>query len=129
MGTLPLLHGAYRRHRAEHGCSISCNPEIAGDGLLPLFPGIYRFLLNKWYFDELYDFLFVTPGQDDSVISSVEILGRKNHRRPWPQRRGAGDATLSAGRTSAALQTGYIYHYAFAMLLGFLAIVSWVVLQ
>ena len=29
------------------------------------FPGVYKFLLNKWYFDELYDFIFVRPTKSE----------------------------------------------------------------
>jgi NADH-quinone oxidoreductase subunit L len=86
------------------------------------FQGLYRFLLNKWYFDELYDFLFVRP---------AFLLGRNL----WK----TGDGTLIDGlgpdgissavrvmaRRVAALQTGYLYHYAFAMLIGVVALVSW----
>jgi len=89
-----------------------------------LFPFLYRFFLNKWYFDELYDFLFVRPAKrfgqylwkfwDEKIIDG---LGPN----------GAALATyLSAARVSR-LQTGYVYHYAFAMLAGLLIIISWVV--
>lgn len=84
----------------------------------------YKFLLNKWYFDEAYDFLFVRPSK---------ILGR-NLWKFWDEKiidglgpNGAALIThLVAGRTSR-LQTGYLYHYAFAMLIGLLLIISWVV--
>ena len=83
---------------------------------------IYLFLLNKWYFDELYDFLFVR---------SAKYLGRNL----WKQGDGAvidgigpdgvAAATLSVARRAVKLQSGYVYHYAFAMLLGLAAIVTW----
>ena len=83
---------------------------------------IYLFLLNKWYFDELYDFLFVR---------SVKYLGHNL----WKQGDGAvidgigpdgvAAATLSVARRAVKLQSGYVYHYAFAMLLGLAAIVTW----
>ena len=79
-------------------------------------PALYLFLLNKWYFDELYDFLFVRPakwlghlfwkGGDGSVIDG---LGPDGVSAPRGRRRPAG---------SVRLQTGYLYHYAFVMLLG-----------
>jgi len=92
--------------------------------LTTIFPFLYRFLLNKWYFDELYDILFVQPAKrlgymlwkfwDEKIIDG---LGPN----------GAALAThLFAGRISR-LQTGYVYHYAFAMLLGFLVVMTWVV--
>ncbi len=90
------------------------------------FPYLYRFLLNKWYFDELYDAAFVKPAKrfgqylwkfwDEKIIDGMGPNGA------------ALVTHLTAGRTSR-LQTGYLYHYAFAMLLGFLAIISWVVLK
>jgi NADH-quinone oxidoreductase subunit L len=90
------------------------------------FRPIYLFLLNKWYFDELYNFLFVRP---------AFALGRGLWKR--------GDGTLIDGlgpdgisaRTidmsvlTSRLQTGYLYHYAFAMLIGVVALVSWYLLR
>jgi NADH-quinone oxidoreductase subunit L len=85
------------------------------------FQGPYLFLLNKWYFDELYDRIFVTPakrlgrglwlGGDGSVIDGV-----------GPD--GIAAATLDIARRVARLQSGYIYHYAFAMLIGVAVLVT-----
>jgi NADH-quinone oxidoreductase subunit L len=85
------------------------------------FQPLYLFLLNKWYFDELYDFLFVRPakalgrlfwkGGDGAVIDGT-INGTAA---------GVGWATGKIIR----LQTGYVYHYAFAMLIGVALIVTW----
>jgi NADH-quinone oxidoreductase subunit L len=79
------------------------------------FGGAYRFLLNKWYFDELYDFLFVKPafrlgiglwkGGDGALIDGV-----------GPD--GVAAATRDLARRVGRLETGYLYHYAFAMLIG-----------
>ncbi|MEI9993293.1 MAG: NADH-quinone oxidoreductase subunit L [Rhizomicrobium sp.] len=87
---------------------------------------LYLFLYNKWYFDELYDFLFVRPAQR---------LGRFL----WKQGDGAvidrfgpdGAAWLTAAFTRGAvrLQTGYVYHYAFAMLIGVVALATWLLLS
>ncbi|MBB3808470.1 NADH-quinone oxidoreductase subunit L [Pseudochelatococcus contaminans] len=90
--------------------------------LAAAFPGVYRFLLNKWYIDELYNFLFVRPAKE---------LGRFF----WKQGDGwlidgHGPDGISArvldvtGRV-VKLQTGYVYHYAFAMLIGVAAFVTW----
>ncbi len=83
---------------------------------------IYQFLLNKWYFDELYDFIFVRPAKwlgrflwkqgDGAVIDGLGPDGISAR---------VGDVTAQVVR----LQTGYVYHYAFAMLIGIAAIVSW----
>ena len=79
------------------------------------FPALYRFLLNKWYFDELYDFIFVRPafaigrlfwkGGDGAIIDGF-----------GPD--GVSARVLDVTREAVRLQTGYVYHYAFAMLLG-----------
>jgi NADH-quinone oxidoreductase subunit L len=86
------------------------------------FPAVYRFLLNKWYFDELYDFVFVRPafaigrffwkGGDGAVIDGF-----------GPD--GVSARVLDVARGAVRLQTGYVYHYAFAMLLGAAALTTW----
>ncbi len=87
--------------------------------------GLYQFLLNKWYFDELYDFIFVRP---------AKALGKFLWKK--------GDGTVIDGfgpngiaarvvdvtNRVVRLQTGYLYHYAFAMLLGIAALVTWMML-
>ena len=87
-----------------------------------MFRPIYLFLLNKWYFDELYDWLFVRPAfwigrllwkrGDGTVIDGLGPDGVAN-RVLW-----------TTGRI-VKLQTGYVYHYAFAMLIGVALIVTW----
>ncbi len=86
------------------------------------FSAVHRFLLNKWYFDELYDLLFVRPAfylgrnlwktGDGAIIDGV-----------GPD--GLAAATLNLARRAAKLQTGYLYHYAFAMLIGVVSVVTW----
>jgi NADH-quinone oxidoreductase subunit L len=86
--------------------------------------GPYLFLLNKWYFDELYDRIFVRPafwlgrglwqGGDGAVIDAV-----------GPD--GIAAAARNLARRAAAWQSGYLYHYAFAMLAGVAVFVSWYV--
>ncbi|MBV9541537.1 MAG: NADH-quinone oxidoreductase subunit L, partial [Alphaproteobacteria bacterium] len=83
---------------------------------------LYLFLYNKWYFDELYDFLFVRPAMrlgrflwkrgDGTVIDGL-----------GPD--GIAARVLDATRGAVRLQTGYVYHYAFAMLIGVVALVTW----
>ena len=94
--------------------------------LASMFRPVYKFLLNKWYFDELYDWLFVRPamrlghglwkGIDAAVIDGL-----------GPD--GMAAATLDIARRAKALQSGYLYHYAFAMLIGVAVIVSWFLFQ
>lgn len=86
------------------------------------FGGIHRFLLNKWYFDELYDFLFVRR-----AIQLGNWLWRFFDTKIIDGLGPNGAALLSRGvaRQTARLQTGYLYHYAFAMLIGLLVLISW----
>ncbi|MHA7970688.1 NADH-quinone oxidoreductase subunit L [Rhizobium sp. CAU 1783] len=86
---------------------------------------LYQFLLNKWYFDELYDFLFVR---------SAKALGRFFWKKGdigvidayGPNGIAAGVAGLT--QKVVRLQSGYLYHYAFAMLIGVAALVTWMML-
>lgn len=87
---------------------------------------LYLFLLNKWYFDEIYDFLFVKPAQ---------ALGRFLWKR--------GDGLVIDGflngvamgivpfftRLAGKAQSGYIFTYAFAMVLGIVALITWMTLS
>jgi NADH-quinone oxidoreductase subunit L len=84
------------------------------------FNGLYLFLLNKWYFDELYDAIFVKPALriaqfawhvgDEKVIDGVPS--------------GLAALTADASTQTVKLQTGSIAVYAFIMLLGLLAFLS-----
>jgi NADH-quinone oxidoreductase subunit L len=85
------------------------------------FRPVYLFLLNKWYFDELYDWLFVRPAfwlgrlfwkKGDGAI--IDGLGADNI---------AARVLQTTGRV-VKLQTGYVYHYAFAMLIGVALIIT-----
>ena len=88
-------------------------------------PHLYQFLLNKWYFDELYDLIFVRPafwlgrlfwkGGDGRIIDGIGPDGI------------AARVIDTAGR-AVKLQTGYLYHYAFAMLMGVAAMMTWYLL-
>jgi NADH-quinone oxidoreductase subunit L len=83
---------------------------------------LYSFLLNKWYFDELYDLIFVRP---------VKWLGRLLWKGGdgWlidgfgPD--GISARVLDVTRNVVRLQTGYLYHYAFAMLIGAALFITW----
>ena len=83
---------------------------------------LYLFLLNKWYVDEIYDWLFVRPAKwagrflwkrgDGSVIDGA-LNGLAMGVVPW--------LTGLAGRA----QSGFMFHYAFAMILGLAALITW----
>jgi NADH-quinone oxidoreductase subunit L len=92
------------------------------DALARANPLLYRFLLNKWYFDELYDLIFVRPafwigrllwrGGDERVIDGF-----------GPD--GIAARVVDVTNRVVRLQTGYVYHYAFAMLIGVAVIITW----
>ncbi len=86
------------------------------------FPALYRFLLNKWYFDELYDFLFVRPA---FAIGRLLWKGGDGVMIDGFGPDGVSARVLDVARNSVRLQTGYVYHYAFAMLLGAAALTTW----
>jgi NADH-quinone oxidoreductase subunit L len=83
---------------------------------------VYKFLLNKWYFDELYDLIFVRP-----ALRIARFLWRKGDG--WlidgfgPD--GVSARVLDVTRGVVRLQSGYVYHYAFAMLIGVAALITW----
>ena len=83
---------------------------------------LYRFLLNKWYFDELYDLIFVRPTKwigrflwkvGDGYI--IDGFGPD----------GVSKRVLDITRGAVRIQTGYLYHYAFAMLIGVAGLITW----
>jgi NADH-quinone oxidoreductase subunit L len=84
-------------------------------------PMLYRFLLNKWYFDELYDLIFVRP-----AMRLGRFLWRTGDGRIidglGPD--GVSARVLDVTRGVVRVQTGYLYHYAFAMLIGVAALVT-----
>ncbi len=96
-------------------------PDLPGIIAARLRP-LYLFVLNKWYFDELYDRIFVRPAHalgrgfwkagDGEIIDGV-----------GPD--GLAAATLDLSRRAVRLQSGYLYHYAFAMLIGVVALITW----
>jgi len=83
---------------------------------------LYKFLLNKWYFDELYDLIFVRP-----AMWLGRFLWKKGDG--WmidgfgPD--GVSARVLGAANRIVKLQSGFVYHYAFAMLLGAAFLITW----
>ena len=90
--------------------------------LARLFKPIYKFLLNKWYFDELYDFLLVRPamaiGRLFWKIGDGKIIDGLG-----PD--GISARVLDITRQAVKIQSGLVYHYAFAMLIGVALILTW----
>jgi NADH-quinone oxidoreductase subunit L len=85
-------------------------------------PLLYRFLLNKWYFDELYDLIFVRPA---FWLGRLFWLGGDGFLIDGFGPDGVSARVLDVTRNVVRLQSGYIYHYAFAMLLGAAAFATW----
>ena len=86
---------------------------------------LYQFLLNKWYFDEIFDFLFVRPAM---------AIGRFLWKRGDTQTIDGGINGLAMGiipfftKLAGRAQSGYIFSYAFAMVLGIAAMLTWMTL-
>ena len=99
----------------------------------PLRPGllreggmIYAFIKNKWYFDEIYDFLLVKPAfalgrflWKDGDGKTIDGVGPD----------GVAAAIAVGARRIVKLQSGYLYHYAFAMLVGIAVFVTFVLIS
>ena len=85
---------------------------------------LYRFLLNKWYFDELYKALFVKP-----AFWFGRLFWKQGDEGTIDRFGPNGSAALVrlGSRVSAQLQSGYVYSYAFVMLIGLTAAVTWVI--
>ncbi len=91
-------------------------------GLAKRFSFAHKFLLNAWYFDALYDFLFVRPAKrigrflwktgDGRIIDGLGPDGVANR-------------VIDITNRVVKLQTGYIYHYAFVMLIGVALIITY----
>ena len=96
-------------------------PDLPAD-LAASQPLLYNFILNKWYFDELYEIIFVRPAKrlgrflwkkgDGAVIDGL-----------GPD--GVSARVIDVTRGVVRLQTGYVYHYAFVMLIGVSALITW----
>ncbi|MBY0284572.1 MAG: NADH-quinone oxidoreductase subunit L [Sphingomonas sp.] len=109
------LGGAYYAYVAK--------PELPG-AVSRAVPWLHDWLLKKWYFDELYDVLFVKP---------AFAFGRLFWHRGDEQTidrfgpNGAAAFVAQGSRAAATLQSGYIYTYAFVMLIGLTALVTWAI--
>jgi NADH-quinone oxidoreductase subunit L len=90
--------------------------------VVSLFRPIHTFFFNKWYFDELYDIIFVKP-----AVRFGAFLWQRGDRDTID---GFGPDGLSAlvmriSGYAARIQSGFVFHYAFAMLIGVVVLVSW----
>ncbi|WP_430445661.1 NADH-quinone oxidoreductase subunit L [Sphingorhabdus contaminans] len=94
--------------------------------LATMFAPLYRFFLNKWYFDELYNLIFVRPafwfGRLFWQQGDIGIIDRFGPN-------GSAAVVSFTSRKAVRLQSGYLYTYALVMLLGLVAAVSWMMVK
>jgi len=85
---------------------------------------LYNFLLNKWYFDELYDYLFVRPTKCIGMFfwKNIDV---KTIDRFGPD--GISNVIKKLSNKAVKFQSGYIYQYAFIMLLGLSALLTYLI--
>ena len=85
------------------------------------FPWLYKFLLNKWYFDEMYDLMFVQSAKRAGLwlwkVWDTKIIDGLGPN-------GFAFVSAALGRRASRMQTGYLYHYAFTMLVGLVLIMG-----
>ena len=90
------------------------------------FEPLYKFFLNKWYFDELYNLIFVKPafwfGRLFWKGGEIGIIDRFGPN-------GSAAAVGLGSRIAVRMQSGYLYTYALVMLLGLVAAISWFMVQ
>lgn len=84
--------------------------------------GLYQFFLNKGFVDELYDWLLV-----NRIFTLGKFFWKKGDGQVIDYYGPDGVARVSLGiaELTARLQTGYVYHYAFAMLVGIVTLITW----
>ena len=86
---------------------------------------LYNFLINKWYFDELYDYIFVKPSKKIGIFFWKNI-DTKIIDKFGPD--GISNLIKIFSNKAVKFQSGYIYQYAFIMLLGFSALLTYLIL-
>ncbi len=90
------------------------------------FSTLHRFVFNKWYFDELYDLIFVRPafwiGRQFWKLGDIGIIDRFGPN-------GAAWVVAQGSTYARRVQSGYLYSYALVMLLGLVGAVSWAIVR
>ena len=99
------------------------SPDLPGK-VAGAVPALYRFLTHKWYFDELYDAIFVRPafaiGRFLWVRGDQQVIDRFG-----PD--GAAAAVSGGARLASRFQSGYVYSYALVMLIGLAAAAAFLI--
>jgi NADH-quinone oxidoreductase subunit L len=86
------------------------------------FNPLYKFLLNKWYFDELYELIFVR--NISRIGNFLSNFGDKKVIDGFGPD-GISSRVMDIAKQVSRIQTGYIYHYAFAMLIGLMLFITY----
>ena len=87
---------------------------------------LYKFLLNKWYFDEIYEFLFVKSLKKIGLYFWKKIDGLVIDRF-GPD--GISNIIKILSNKAVKFQSGFIYQYAFVMLVGFSALLTYLIIK
>ncbi len=94
-------------------------------GIVRTFRPLHKLFFNKWYFDEIYNWLFVQPAYKiGPAFSSMSVIRRLS--TGWGPD-GVSATSKSLGGLLSRFQTGYMFHYAFVMMIGLIGLVSWFV--
>jgi len=101
------------------------NPRIL-EKLKISYSSIYNFLLNKWYFDELYEIIFVQP-----LKKIGQVFWKKGDEKTIDRfgPDGVSKVVKYISNKAVKFQTGYIYDYAFVMLVGLSALITYLILK
>ncbi|MBI3418694.1 MAG: NADH-quinone oxidoreductase subunit L [Proteobacteria bacterium] len=95
--------------------------EIPGK-IAAAFGPVYRLVFNKYYFDEIYDFLFIHGAK---LLGRITYEGGDNKLIDGLGPEGLSNVSKAFARKVSFLQTGYIYHYAFAVVIGLVVFMLW----
>ena len=99
------------------------DPSAAG-AFVRTFPAVHRFVFNKWYFDEIYDRIFVRP-----AIWLGRLFWHRGDEKTIDRfgPHGAAFAVSVGNRIAARVQSGYVYSYALVMMLGLIGAATWAI--
>ncbi len=95
--------------------------------LAAMFPGVYTFLLNKWYWDELYAVIFIRP-----TLALGNFLWKKGDLGVIDKgiiHGGIVDTIRSGASMLRNMQSGMVYHYAYAMVIGVFGLLTYLMLN
>ena len=102
--------------------SMYIRSETAPSAVAVHFAPLYKFFYNKWYFDELYNLIFIKPafwfGRLFWKAGDVGIIDRFGPN-------GSAAVVAFSSRMAVRMQSGYLYTYALVMLLGLVGMMSW----